>query len=454
MLDYLCNRFSLKVSRIKFLKNTMIGEILFNVVFWIIVVVISPVLLFLVLPCVWLYRKCTKSWGYAKGRTQKCLVYDANSRCYVKLISDAPVPLLKANHVIVKIKAASVNPVDAKVVIGDKFPETWIPFCARFLAGKNVGFDFAGIVVEAPSGCEFSPGAEVFGLNYHYAPRGMGKFGGSICEYARVPLDQIWRKPKRCSFEQACALPLVGTTVLQSFEQHNVGKSKRILVIGASGGVGHLATQIGTRLGACVVGVCSTKNVQAVKTYGAVDVIDYRSKTCSLEQALKAQKRFDVVIDTVSSADSRDQIASYPSKIAKLKILKIPGEEPGVDSHNYVVYGGKTWSWWRALILRLCGLNFFPLGFELFWIRMPNSRRYLQTLQKMCDNPDTRGSVLRPNIMKVFPFTNNAIREAFSIVHPPPGKKRSARGKVVIRIDDDRSVGSSSSSSSSPTKEE
>ena len=119
-----------------------------------------------------------------------------------------------------------MNPDDAKVVIGDKFPE--VDSVLSFLAGKNVGFDFAGIVVEAPSGCEFSPGAEVFGLNYHYAPRGMGKFGGSICEYARVPLDQIWRAPKSCSFEQACALPLVGTTVLQSFEQHNVDKSKRV----------------------------------------------------------------------------------------------------------------------------------------------------------------------------------------------------------------------------------
>ena len=56
--------------------------------------------------------------------------------------------------------------------------------------------------------------------------------------------------------------------------------------------------------------------------------IDYRSKTCSLENALKAQERFDVVIDTVSSADSRDQIASYPSKIAKLKILKSPRQNP------------------------------------------------------------------------------------------------------------------------------
>lgn len=412
----------------------MLGEILFNSLIGLLCLVIAPVLVVALLPCVWMYRRCTRSWGFAKGRTQKSAVYDVNSECFVRLV-DAKVPLLTSNHVLVKIKAAAVNPVDAKIVVGDKFPEKYIPFWAKYvLGGMSVGFDFAGVVIDSPRGCEFKPGAEVFGLNYHYAPRGMGKFGGSICEIAKVPLDQVWRKPRSLSFVEACALPLVGTTVLQSFEQHNIGKSKRILVIGASGGVGHLATQIGSRIKASVVGVCSTKNVHKVKKYGAEDVIDYRSKDVSLDDALRKHqaKKFDVVIDTVSSADSRDRKAAYPNRISKLCVLKRHDEEPGVDPHNYVVFGGETWSWWRALILRLIGFNFFPLGFELFWIRMPKSRRYLQTLQSMCDNLD-----LRPEIMKVFPFTDEGVRAAFRIVHPPPGKTRSASGKVVIRIDGD-----------------
>ena len=99
--------------------------------------------------------------------------------------------------------------------------------------GKGVGFDFSGVVSEAPPSSSFKKGDEVYGT--------MPPTGGSIAEYISVPVHQLSLKPKNLSHEEASTLPLSGLTCIQSFTDHKLSAGQTILIIGASGGVGHLA---------------------------------------------------------------------------------------------------------------------------------------------------------------------------------------------------------------------
>jgi len=329
-----------------------------------------------------------------------------------------------------------------------QFPEQYMPFWFRVCTNQIVGFDFSGEVVEANNGSKHKPGDTVFGLNYQYLPKGLGKFGGSLQEYALVPEHEIWKKPESLSHVEAAALPLVGLTCLQAFEQHKLVAGQRLLVVGASGGVGHVAAAIASRLGVHVTGICSTSNVEFVKNMGADVVLDYRATKPIMEQLAEeaaANGHFDMVFDTVSSADSRDMKANYEAQIRSLRppVVKIwsrktvgvaPNESSDVDKHNYVVFGGEMMSWWRALVKRLtrkagCIVNFFPIGFELFWIDMPYSTAYLRTLQTLCDDQG-----MRPKVTEVLPFTDKGVQAAFHALNPPPGERRGASGKIVVRV--------------------
>ena len=398
-------------------------------------------LLLLIIPFAYCVRKITKGIGFSK-KTQKAAIYDFRAADNIRVTTNALVPELKAGHCIVKIHAAGVNPVDAKGIVGDKFPEGWMWFWFRMVSGQIVGFDFSGEIVNVGvNESDFKVGDEVFGLNYQFLPIGVGKFGGTLQEFALVPLHEIWQKPKSLTHVEAAALPLVGLTCLQAFEQHGIKQGDRLLVIGASGGVGHVATGIASRKGVNVTGICSTSKVEFVQKMGAAKVVDYRAKEPAIKQlqnlATKDGK-FDMVFDTVSSADSRDKAANYESQIRSseppiIKVAHGSQAEEGVDKHNYVVFGGIFISWMRALIKRLsrkfccCTCNFFPKGFELFWIDMPHGTRYLKDLQELCDNQG-----LRPKVSKVLPFDTEGCQAAFHALNPPKSEKRSTAGKIVI----------------------
>ena len=375
----------------------------------------------------------------------KAAIYDHRAEHWVS-IEERPKPKLpvrsrKGLQAVVRIHAAGVNPVDAKGVLGDKFPEWMMSFWFRCFSGRVIGFDFSGVIVETAPESSFSIGDSVYGLNYQYAPIGNGALGGTLSEYALVYEDQIWHKPNSLSHCEAAALPLVSVTSLQVFEQHHLAAGQNILVIGASGGVGHIATQIASRMGCHVTAVCSEKNRQFVSDCGATSVLPYNQPSQSIWETLKSHvhsnSAFDLVLDTVSSADSRDQLMGYPANImdASPPILKKgfgPEAISGVDQHNYVVLGGASQDWLTALLKRLTPINLFPKGFELFWINMPGSANKLEQVQKLCDDQS-----MRPKVSKVLPFNQQGVEEAFHTLHPPKGQHRSAHSKVVITITDD-----------------
>jgi NADPH:quinone reductase-like Zn-dependent oxidoreductase len=183
-------------------------------------------------------------------------------------LEDVPKPEIGDNEILVSVKAASVNPFDWHAMRGD-------PFFARFLFGlrrpKNAvrGIDVAGVVEAVGAGVtEFQPGDEVFG----HRPR-------AFAEYVTGTEDRFAKKPPNLSFEEAAGLPVAGMTALQGLrDKGKIGAGQKVLITGASGGVGHLAVQIAKSYGADVTAVCSTPNVELVRSLGADQVIDYTQK--------------------------------------------------------------------------------------------------------------------------------------------------------------------------------
>lgn len=198
-----------------------------------------------------------------------------------------PIPEPRAGEVRIRVRAASLNPYDWHIYRGD-------PYLARLMFGplrpghRVLGADVSGHVDAVGEGVtEFATGEAVY-----------GSIGRGACgEYAVAPVTSLALKPLKATFEQAAALPMATITALQGLRAARIGQGSRVLVIGASGGVGHLAVQIARILGAeRVVAVCSGRNAEWVVALGADRVIDYTTQS-----VLDAQERFDVIFDTVAT---------------------------------------------------------------------------------------------------------------------------------------------------------
>lgn len=223
----------------------------------------------------------------ADAELMKAVVY----RCYgspdVLKYEDVVKPTPADDEVLVKVHAASINPLDWHYMRGS-------PYVLRLLAGlgaptdTSMGVDFAGTVeAVGRSVTQFKPGDEVYG----------GR-GGSLAEYITVPEDRaLVLKPTNMSFEQAAAAPVAAVTALQALR--DLGKlepGQKVLINGASGGVGTFAVQIAKSFGAEVTGVCSTRNVEMVRSIGADHVFDY-----TREDYTESGRRFDLIIDNVGN---------------------------------------------------------------------------------------------------------------------------------------------------------
>ena len=176
-----------------------------------------------------------------------------------------------------------------------------LPYIARPVYGlrkpKNAvrGTDVAGTVEAVGTGVRrLQPGDEVFGW--------CGGLGGAFAEYASVSEDALAPKPANLSFEQAAAVPMAGFVALQALRDHGgVRAGQRVLINGASGGIGTFAVQIAKALGAEVTGVCSTRNVDMVRSIGADHVIDYTQ-----EDFTRKDQRYDFILDNVANHSLSD----------------------------------------------------------------------------------------------------------------------------------------------------
>ncbi len=220
----------------------------------------------------------------------KAIVQDRYGSADVLKLREIDQPVPAENEVLVRVNAAAVNARDWHVMRGD-------PYVARLLDrttfGRNGpkvkvrGTDFAGRVEAVGRGVQrFRPGDEVF-----------GEVDGAFAEYVCVPDGVVEPKPANLTFEQAAAVPLAGNTALMGVRDlARIQPGQRILINGASGGVGMFAVQIAKSYGAEVTGVCSTRNVDLVRSIGADHVIDY-----TREDFTRNVRRYDVVFDLVGN---------------------------------------------------------------------------------------------------------------------------------------------------------
>ena len=201
-------------------------------------------------------------------------------------LEDIEKPIPEAGQILVKVRAAAANPLDWHYLRGT-------PYVMRLGAGLRrpseirLGVDYSGVVESVGAGVtRFKPGDEVFGAR-------TGAFG----EYVAAKSDgSVVLKPPNISFEQAASVPVAAVTALQALRAGGVGPGKKVLINGASGGVGTFAVQIAKAQGAVVTGVCSGRNFELVKSLGADAVIDYTKENYTTQVA-----KYDVIIDNVGN---------------------------------------------------------------------------------------------------------------------------------------------------------
>ena len=199
-------------------------------------------------------------------------------------IEELPTPEIKDDEVLVKIKAISINPIDAKTRSGKGMATRLKEFPPII-----IGWDISGVVIEVGSSVSnFKKDDEVFGMiNFP----GHGK---AYAEYVAAPSSHIAIKPKNISFEQAAAATLAALTAWQAIEALQIKSGDTFLIHAASGGVGHFAVQIAKHLGAYVIGTSSAANKNFVLSIGADEFADYKA-----QQLNEVISNVDKVLDTI-----------------------------------------------------------------------------------------------------------------------------------------------------------
>ena len=221
----------------------------------------------------------------APTNPMKAIVYCDYGLANLKL-EDVEKPVPNDDQILVKVRAASINPYDWHFIEGTPYIMRLMGVGLRKPKDTQLGVDFAGTVEAVGKNVtQFKPGDEVFG----------GR-GGAFAEYLCPRANRaVALKPANLTFEQAASVNIAGITALQALrDKGNVQAGQKVLINGASGGVGTFAVQIAKSFGADVTGVCSTRNVDLVRSLGADHVIDYTK-----EDFAKGEQRYDVILDNV-----------------------------------------------------------------------------------------------------------------------------------------------------------
>jgi NADPH:quinone reductase-like Zn-dependent oxidoreductase len=300
-------------------------------------------------------------------------------------------PPLDEDGILVAVRAASVNPYDWHMMRGE-------PYLVRLGEGfrrpkRSVrGVDMAGRVEAVGANVtQAQPGDEVFGW---------GRWG-ALADYERAGEKSCAPKPAGISFEQAAAIPTAGCTALQGLRDvGGLQPGQRALVNGAAGGIGTFAVQIAKALGAEVTGVCSTRNVDLVRSLGADRVVDYTA-----DDFARSGTRYDVVFDLVGNRSLRDLRRATTPK------------------GTVVLCGGGDGKWIGPMLLPLRGLAVSKfVGQQLRWFLAQLNREDLLFMSDLVGD-----GKLAPVVDRTYP-----LREApEAIAYLETGH---ARGKVVVTV--------------------
>ena len=315
----------------------------------------------------------------------KAIIQNDYGSSDVLKLAEVAQPAVKDNQVLVRVKAVSIN-------AGDVFTLRGNPWLTRLMVGfpkpKNhiPGWDMAGVIEAAGSYVtQFRPGDEVYAA-----------CSGALAEYVSVAEDKLALKPANLTFEQAAAIPTAAITALKGLR--DVGKvqpGQKVLINGASGGVGTFAVQIAKALGAEVTGVCSTRNVDMVRSLGADDVVDYTRKDFT-----QNGRSYDLILDNVASHSFSDLM-----RVLTPQGLIVPNS--GLSGMGYV---------FKAFLF-----SPFLRQLESMYLTVP----YGKDLRELNEWIET-GQV-KPIIERTYPLCETP--EAFRYLD-----KEHARGKVVITV--------------------
>lgn len=209
--------------------------------------------------------------------------YGGNEVLHVN--TEAEVPSVTPGKVLVEVHAASVNPVDCKIRTGMLKQVLHLHF------PTTLGGDFSGTIVEVGENVQkFKKGDEVFGFALSQI-----KGSGTFAEFTLVEANSIALKPKKINDIDASSLPLAGVSALQALIEHmNLKKGQRILILGASGGIGTMAVQLAKHLGAHVTAMATGERMPYVKSLGADEVLDYKKQPLE-----NLPKNFDAILDPI-----------------------------------------------------------------------------------------------------------------------------------------------------------
>lgn len=312
--------------------------------------------------------------------------------------SEIQKPILKKDEVLIETRAASVNPLDNKIVKGD------LKAVRKYTFPVTMGHDISGVIVAIGDDVtDFKIGDEV----YAFLSR-----QGSFSEFATVSQSLLSLKPKNTSFEEAASLPLVGLTVSQAFKRGKLKPGEKILIHAGSGGVGSLAIQMAKAMGAIVYTTTSTSNVKWVKELGADRVIDYKK-----EEYKSTIKDVDMVFDTLGGEFTNDafDVIKRGGRIISL-VGPIDAETAGRMKLNF--FAKLFLKWKRRNITKQIKRKsaFYSLVFMRANIKQLNDLTTLVETGKV-----------KASIDQIFPF-DEAIN---AILHVEKGR---TKGKVVIKM--------------------
>jgi NADPH:quinone reductase-like Zn-dependent oxidoreductase len=249
----------------------------------------------------------------------KAIVYHEYGSSHVLKCEEVEKPVPKDDEVLIKVRAASVNPLDWRLMKGE-------PRIMRLFSGLRKpklgrpGIDVAGeIEAVGKNVTQFKPGDAVF-----------GGCSWAFAEYVCTPASKVATKPDNVTFEQAASVNVAGLTALQGLrDKGKIQPGHKVLINGASGGVGTFAVQIAKTFGANVTGVCSTRNLDMVRSIGADEVIDYTQQDFT-KSDLASNQRYDSILECVGNHSFSEC----------RRVLKTDGRYVGVGAPHDVSMAG------------------------------------------------------------------------------------------------------------------
>ena len=353
-----------------------------------------PVALLLLFTIAWVRsdNDCDERRATPPANPIRAVVYCEFGPPDVLTVETIEKPVPDDDQILVRVRAAAINPVDWHFMRGTPYIGR-MSMGLRVPSGTRIGVDYSGVVEAVGRNVtEFKPGDEVFG----------GR-NGALAQYITARADRaVVHKPANITFEQAAGVSVAGITALQALrDRGRLQPGQRVLINGASGGVGTFAVQIAKALGAHVTGVSSTRNVELVRSLGADHVIDYTK-----ENFTEGTDQYDLIIDNVAN-----------HSLSNLRrVMKPKG--------TYVMVGGPSGRWIDPLprALGAVVVSKFVDQDMRFFISQLKKEDLALLAQWMAEGK------VKPVVDRLYPL--DSIRPAMAYLET--GR---ARGKVVITVD-------------------